>query len=82
MKNRLLLVLAGVVSLSAYAEQTPASPDVFSYDYGMHLDISQVVNMAPIADVCWPTLAQITYKDSHGEVHILGYSVMGTGCSN
>lgn len=82
MKNILFLIMAVTASFSAYAQQAPASPDAVSYDYGMHLDISQVVNIFPIADVCAPTLAQITYKDSKGEVHILGYSVMGTGCSN
>ncbi|MDI3358675.1 DUF2790 domain-containing protein [Pseudomonas sp. UYIF39] len=40
------------------------------------------MNISPIADVCGPTLAEITYKDSEGKIHILGYSVMGTGCSN
>ncbi|SMQ30385.1 Protein of unknown function [Pseudomonas helmanticensis] len=82
MKKILLLAMSITASLSAYAQQATASPEVVPYDYGMHLDISQVINISPIADVCGPTAAEITYKDSQGEVHILGYSVMGTGCSN
>ncbi|MFL1526483.1 DUF2790 domain-containing protein [Pseudomonas sp. O230] len=82
MKKILFLAMISTASLSAYAQQATASPTVVPYSYGMYLDISKVVNISPIADVCGPTLAEITYKDSEGKIHILGYSVMGTDCSN
>jgi hypothetical protein len=48
----------------------------------MHLDIAQVVNITPAADVCGPTPVQMTYRDSHGDTHVLEYSVLGSGCTN
>lgn len=82
MKNILILIIAVTASLSAYAQKAPTPPNAVSYNYGMQVNTSQVVSIFPIADVCAPILAQITYKDAKGEVHILGYSVMGAGCSN
>jgi hypothetical protein len=82
MKKILFIAMAVTASMSAYAQQATASPSVVPYAYGMYLDIAEVVNISLAADVCGPTPAEITYKDSKGDVHILGYSIIGTGCSN
>ncbi|WP_406227022.1 DUF2790 domain-containing protein [Pseudomonas siliginis] len=82
MKQILFFAVCLTTSLAAYGQQPTASPTAIPYNYGMYLDISKLVNISPIAEVCGPSLAEITYKDSEGKTHILGYSVMGNGCSN
>ncbi|WP_433766220.1 DUF2790 domain-containing protein [Pseudomonas putida] len=82
MKKILFFALSLAASLSAYAQQSSAMPDVISYAYGMQLDVAQVVSITPAADVCGPTPVQMTYRDSQGETHILDYSVIGNGCTN
>ncbi|MBV6824685.1 DUF2790 domain-containing protein [Pseudomonas sp. PD9R] len=82
MKKILLLALSLTASLSAYAQQNVVTPDAVSFAYGMHLDVAQVLSISPTADVCGPTPVQMTYRDSHGDTHVLEYSVIGTGCSN
>ncbi|TPG84785.1 DUF2790 domain-containing protein [Pseudomonas mandelii] len=82
MKKILFLALSLTASLSAYAQEAVVTPDAVPYAYGMHLDIAKVVNITPAADVCGPTPVQMTYKDSHGDTHILEYSVIGAGCTN
>jgi len=82
MKKILLLALSLTASLSAYARPTVVAPEADPYAYGMHLDIAKVIHITPTADVCGPTPVQMTYRDSHGETHILEYSVIGSGCTN
>ncbi|RON57562.1 DUF2790 domain-containing protein [Pseudomonas frederiksbergensis] len=82
MKKILFLALSLTASLSAYAQDAVVTPDAVPYAYGTHLDIAKVVNITPAADVCGPTPVQMTYKDSHGDTHILEYSVIGSGCTN
>jgi hypothetical protein len=82
MKKILLLALSLTASLSAYAQSAVVAPDAVPYAYGMHLDIAKVVHITPTANVCGPTPVQMTYRDSHGETHILEYSVIGSGCTN
>jgi hypothetical protein len=82
MKKILFLALSLTASLSAYAQQAVVAPEAVPYAYGMHLDIAKVVHITPTADVCAATPVQMTYKDSHGETHVLEYSVIGSGCSN
>lgn len=82
MKKILFLALSLTASLSAYAQQAAVAPDAVPYAYGMHLDIAKVIYITPTANVCGPTPVQMTYRDSHGETHILEYSVIGSGCTN
>jgi hypothetical protein len=82
MKKILFLALSLTASLSAYAQEAVVTQDAVPYAYGMHLDIAKVVNITPAVDVCGPTPVQMTYKDSHGDSHILEYSVIGSGCTN
>ncbi|MDB5997306.1 MAG: hypothetical protein JWP42_4442 [Pseudomonas sp.] len=82
MKKILFLALSLTASLSAYAQQTVVAPESAPYAYGMHLDVAKVINITPAADVCGPTPVQMTYKDSHGDTHVLEYNVIGTGCTN
>ncbi|MGY2258530.1 DUF2790 domain-containing protein [Pseudomonas sp. SDO55104_S430] len=82
MKKILLLALSLTASLSAYAQQAVVAPEAAPYAYGMQLDIAKVIHITPTADVCGPTPVQMTYRDSHGETHVLEYSVTGSGCTN
>ncbi|MGO4100269.1 DUF2790 domain-containing protein [Pseudomonas sp. TAF7] len=82
MKKTLSLALSLTASLSVYAQEAVVAIEAVPYAYGTHLDIAKVINVTPAADICGPTPVQMTYKDSHGETHILEYSVIGSGCSN
>lgn len=82
MKKFLFIALSLTASLSVYAQQTSAAPQVTPYVYGMHLDIAHVIDITQAADVCGPVPVQMTYKDSHGDTRILEYSVIGRGCTN
>ena len=69
------MALSLAASLSAYAQEAVVAPEAAPYAYGMHLDITNVIHIAPTADVCGPTSVQMTYRDSNGGTHILEYSV-------
>ncbi|WP_213939414.1 DUF2790 domain-containing protein [Pseudomonas sp. dw_612] len=77
--QKILLALSLIAGL---ATQAQAQDSAVAYHYGMDLDIAQVVNITPVADVCGPSPVEMTYLDSKGATHILQYSEFGTGCSN
>ncbi|PTT98882.1 DUF2790 domain-containing protein [Pseudomonas sp. HMWF031] len=77
--KKILLVLSLIAGVSA---QVQAREAVVPYQYGMTLDIAQVMNITPPADICGVVPVEMTYQDSKGATHILQYSVFGTGCSN
>ncbi|QJI40705.1 DUF2790 domain-containing protein [Pseudomonas sp. ADAK2] len=77
--HKFLLALSLIASL---ATQAQAQDSAVAYQYGMDLDVAQVVSITPVADVCGPAPVEMTYLDSKGETHILQYSEFGTGCSN
>lgn len=82
MKKILFLGLSLTAALSAYAEEPVAPPQAVTYTYGMHLDIAKVIRITSAADTCGPTPAEMTYRDSQGDVHVLQYRLYGTGCSD
>lgn len=75
-------ILLSLALLAGFAAQAQADEQAVAYRYGMQLDIAQVVNITPVADVCGVVPVEMTYLDSHGAKHILQYSEFGTGCSN
>lgn len=77
--HKFLLALSLIAGL---ATQAQAQDSAVAYQYGMDLDVAQVVSITPVADVCGPTPVELTYLDSKGVTHILQYSEFGTGCSN
>ncbi|WP_277761677.1 DUF2790 domain-containing protein [Pseudomonas sp. A34-9] len=76
-KILLILALLGGFSVPAFA-----ADEAVAYRYGMQLDITQVLSITPVADVCGVVPVEMTYLDSHGRKHILQYSEFGSGCSN
>ncbi|WP_425916105.1 DUF2790 domain-containing protein [Pseudomonas sp. GWSMS-1] len=82
MNKILLLGLSLAASLSAYAEEPVTPAPAVAYTYGMHLDIAKVIRMTSAADTCGPAPAEMTYRDSQGDVHVLQYRLYGTGCSD
>ncbi|SMQ30375.1 Protein of unknown function [Pseudomonas helmanticensis] len=82
MNKILFLALSLTASLSAYAQDSTESQPVVVYSYGMHVDVAKVIHITPAADTCFSTPVQMTYDDSRGGVHVLEYSVIGTGCTN
>ncbi len=87
MRALLLLLLAGT-SCMAIAETRPLpasatnTPRAERYDYSMKLDIARVIETSDIPNVCEVVPMQMVYEDSHGQRHILDYSVMGRGCAS
>lgn len=89
MKTSTLLLLAGA-SCMAMAEARPMTADTTGalrlehYDYSMDLDIARVIKITEIPNVCEvvPMQMQMVYEDSHGQRHVLEYSVMGRGCGS
>ncbi|SEI71893.1 Protein of unknown function [Azotobacter beijerinckii] len=87
MKTSTLLLLAGV-SCMAMAEARPMTADTTGaprlehYDYSMDLDIARVIKITEIPNVCEVVPMQMVYEDSHGQRHVLEYSVMGRGCGS
>lgn len=81
MNKILLLGLLLAVSLPTYAEEPVAPAPAVAYTYGMHLDIAKVIRISSAADTCGPAPAEMTYRDSRGDLHVLQYSLYGTGCS-
>jgi len=77
--KKILLVVSLLAGISA---QVQAQDAAVAYQYGMRLDIAQVVAITPMADVCGVVPMEMTYLDSKGATHILQYSEFGTGCSN
>lgn len=82
---KLLLVLfLGCLSSVAMADEAPqtAQAKVEPYSYGQDLDIAHVVAITEVPNVCTVVPMQLTYDDSKGDRHIMGYQVMGNGCTN
>lgn len=75
----LLALMLGVCCSAAMADAPLA---VEQYSYAQHLDIAHVISTSEVADVCAVVPVRMTYEDSKGQRHILGYHVMGNGCSN
>lgn len=56
-------------------------PEVAHYQYGMELDVAKVVYITPTDDgSCGVMPVQMTYEDSSGDLNILEYRALGTGC--
>ncbi|KJH78557.1 MULTISPECIES: DUF2790 domain-containing protein [Pseudomonas] len=86
MKALLVLALSSLCA-TAMADEVPTDvaqqqPVVEEYTYSTHLDIAKVVSMSEIPNVCEVVPMKMEYDDSHGQRHILRYSIMGNGCSN
>ncbi|WP_434578129.1 DUF2790 domain-containing protein [Pseudomonas sp. Z5-35] len=86
MKALWALVL-GSLCATAMAGETPIKagqrkPAIEDYSYSTHLDITKVISMSTIPNVCEVVPAQMEYDDSKGQRHILRYRVMGNGCSS
>ena len=86
MKALLVLALSSVC-LTAMAGEVPTDvaeqqPPIEEYTYSTDLDIAKVISMSEAPNVCEVVPMKMEYEDSHGQRHILRYSMMGNGCSN
>jgi hypothetical protein len=82
----LVLALCGFSSF-AMAEESGAKvaaqqARVEQYSYGSHPDIAKVISVSNVPNVCDVVPMRMTYEDSKGQQHVMGYEVMGNGCSN
>ncbi|MEH6565097.1 MAG: DUF2790 domain-containing protein [Halopseudomonas sp.] len=55
-------------------------PEIAHYRYGMNLDIERVIHITSTRIGCGVMPAQMTYKDSNGDLKILEYRASGTKC--
>lgn len=75
------------LSAVAMADQPPAAPThateaVEHYQYGMKLDVAQVLAQDRVPEVCGTVPVHMTYLDSRHQQHVMEYLVMGNGCNN
>lgn len=87
MKVSLLVLALCGFSAFAMAEESGAKvaaqqARVEQYTYGSHPDIAKVISITAIPDVCKVVPMRMTYEDSKGQQHVMGYQVMGNGCTN
>lgn len=74
---------ASLCAFTCLAANAQAPAGGTAYQYGMKLDIAQVLDLKePDQPVCKVVHAQMTYKDSVGEVHQLNYLKLAQVCSN
>ncbi|MEZ2743819.1 MULTISPECIES: DUF2790 domain-containing protein [Halopseudomonas] len=55
-------------------------PETVHYRYGMDVDIERVIHITSTRIGCGVMPAQMTYKDSNGNLNILEYRASGTKC--
>ncbi|KGS14026.1 MULTISPECIES: DUF2790 domain-containing protein [Pseudomonas syringae group] len=87
MKASLMVLALCSISSLAMAEESQAKvaaqqARVEQYTYGTHLDIAKVISISQTPNVCEVVPARMVYEDSQGTRHVMGYQVMGNGCSN
>lgn len=46
------------------------------------LDIAKVISQTPDNGSCGIEPMRLVYQDSHGVIHTLDYTIIGSGCSN
>lgn len=81
MKPLLILALVGMSSLALADEAAPAQALAATpYTYSTNLDIKRVIHLSTIPNVCAVVPATMTYEDHQGQVHTIGYRVLGEGC--
>lgn len=69
----LLLSSAGAMAADENSEAQAATP----YQYGMNLDVKEVVSISSTPDSCKVEPATMVYRDHNGEANTLSYEVMG-----
>lgn len=74
---------ASLCAFTCLAANAQAPAGGTPYQYGMKLDIAQVLDLKePDQSTCKVVHAQMTYKDSAGQVHQLNYLKLAQVCSN
>ncbi|WP_010489048.1 DUF2790 domain-containing protein [Pseudomonas sp. S9] len=75
-----LFAALNICTLSAHAE-AKVTPQ--TYSYGTQLDISKVLSLTEDnAPQCGIVNAQMTYLDSHNQIHVLDYRKVAENCSS
>ncbi|MGV8920370.1 MAG: DUF2790 domain-containing protein [Pseudomonas sp.] len=77
----LLISALFVTAFAAQANELAPSTAVVHYQYGMNLDIAQVVSQTEGQDMNGITPILLTYKDSHGIQQTVEYSNVSVGTS-
>ena len=74
-----LTAIALSASLTTLAHSTEATP----YRYGQNLDIAKVISIdVPNSPQCEVVTAQMTYRNSVGDVKVLDYEQLSSVCTN
>ncbi|QNH04732.1 DUF2790 domain-containing protein [Pseudomonas sp. B11D7D] len=84
MKTRTLFATAlAVLSLSASLTTLAHSAEATPYRYGQNLDIAKVISIdVPNGPQCEVVTAKMTYRNSAGDVEVLGYEQLSSACAN
>lgn len=76
------MMQANQVAMETYAaKQGKSVPIVKEYNYGMKLDVANVVNVTPPIKSCGAVPTQMTYEDAQGQLNTVRYNVAGE-CRN
>ncbi|MBH3341100.1 DUF2790 domain-containing protein [Pseudomonas mendocina] len=83
MKTRTLFANAlTAIALSASLTTLAHSAEATPYHYGQNLDIAKVISIdAPNSAQCEVVTAQMTYRNSTGEVETLSYEQLSSACT-
>ena len=74
-----LTALALSASLTTLAHSAEATP----YRYGQNLDIANVISIdVPNSPQCEVVTAQMTYRNSAGDVKVLDYEQLSDACTS
>ncbi|MBP3061007.1 Protein of unknown function [Ectopseudomonas chengduensis] len=83
MKTRTLFANAlTAIALSASLTTLAHSAEATPYHYGQNLDIAKVISIdVPNSAQCEVVTAQMTYRNSTGEVETLSYEQLSSACT-
>ncbi|WP_296276709.1 DUF2790 domain-containing protein [Pseudomonas sp. UBA7530] len=83
MKTRTLFAPAlTAIALSALLTTLAHSAEATPYRYGQNLDIAKMISIdVPNSAQCEVVTAQMTYRNSAGEVETLSYEQLSSACT-
>ncbi|VEE16906.1 DUF2790 domain-containing protein [Ectopseudomonas mendocina] len=84
MKTRTLFATAlTAIALSASLTTPAHSAEATPYRYGQNLDITKVISIdVPNSPQCEVVTAQMTYRNSAGDVKVLDYEQLSDACTS
>jgi hypothetical protein len=82
-----MFMVMGSVLAPAFADglHSPEKSDKAAVEtrvYSTPLDIQKVISVTDVSEKCGAAPVQMTYRDSHGQQHVIEYIGVGIACTN